>query len=89
MSSYGEPTLIATGPEGLARVAFSRNEALEAIVLLRQAAEVREAATRPAPPHERKELDRLRRRLAADAVVRLGGPSAAVHPAETTTGPTT
>ncbi len=83
----GEPTLIATGAEGLARVAFSRNEALEAIRLLRQAAEVREAAARPAPPHERKELDGLQGRLAADGAVRLESPPAAVHPAMPTTAP--
>jgi hypothetical protein len=61
----GEPTLIATGTEGLARVAFSREEALRAGALLRRAADVRQAAARPAPPHERRELDGLERLLAA------------------------
>jgi tetratricopeptide (TPR) repeat protein len=55
----GEPTLVATGLEGLARVAASRGDRAEVMALLRQAAAVREAAARPAPPHERKELQGL------------------------------
>jgi tetratricopeptide (TPR) repeat protein len=55
----GEPTLVATGLEGLARVTASGGDAAAAGALLRQAADVREAAARPAPPHERKELERL------------------------------
>jgi hypothetical protein len=55
----GEPTLVATGLEGLARVTASGGDAAAVGVLLRQAADVREAAARPAPPHERKELEGL------------------------------
>jgi tetratricopeptide (TPR) repeat protein len=56
---YGEPTLVATGLEGLARVAVHASQHEAAKARLRQAAEVRRAAARPAPPHEQRELDEL------------------------------
>jgi tetratricopeptide (TPR) repeat protein len=56
---YGEPTLVATGLEGLARVAVAASQHEAAKARLRQAAEVRQAAARPAPPHEQREIDEL------------------------------
>ena len=53
---HGEPTLLATGLEGLARVAIARGGGDAAMAFLRQAAEVRQDAHRPAPPHEQAEL---------------------------------
>lgn len=61
----GEPTLVATGLEGLARVAAAENHQVEAAELLRQADELREATARPAPPHERRDVDLLRNQLTA------------------------
>ena len=57
----GEPTLIATGLEGLARVMTAQDGTVEAMALLRQATDVRYVAARPTPPHEQKEIDELRR----------------------------
>ncbi len=62
---HGEPTLLATGLEGLARVAAARGDAAEAVTLLRRASALRLRSSRPAPPHELAELDELRRHFAA------------------------
>ncbi|SFO60610.1 Predicted ATPase [Geodermatophilus obscurus] len=56
---YGEPTLLATGLEGLARVAAAVGQRAEAQARLDEAVEVRQASARPAPPHEQAELDAL------------------------------
>jgi hypothetical protein len=56
---HGEPTLIATGLEGLARVAARAGLQDEARVRLVEAADVRNAFMRPLPPHEQGELDDL------------------------------
>jgi hypothetical protein len=61
----GEPTLVATGLEGLARVAAAESGPLRRPALLQQADQLREATARPAPPHERRELELLRAQLAA------------------------
>jgi tetratricopeptide (TPR) repeat protein len=75
---YGEPTLLATGLEGLARVAASVGQRNEAQARLNEAVDVRGASSRPAPPHERAELDGLRRWVdeAAGAATRPGAPRA-------------
>jgi tetratricopeptide (TPR) repeat protein len=73
----GEPTLIATGLEGMARVAAASGQHDEATARLQEAALLRQSASRPAPPHEQVELDALRAQAAAagrDAAVRLGTP---------------
>ena len=57
--AVGEPGLTATALEGLARLAASKNEAVEAKRLLSQAAAVRERSSRPAPPHEVRDLEAL------------------------------
>jgi predicted ATPase/DNA-binding SARP family transcriptional activator len=54
-----EPTLLATGLEGMARIASSSGQDEQATSRLHEAALVRQRASRPAPPHERAELDRL------------------------------
>jgi predicted ATPase/DNA-binding SARP family transcriptional activator len=54
--AVGEPSLIATALEGLARLAASNNEAAEAKRLLGEATVVRERSSRPAPPHELRDL---------------------------------
>ncbi|MCW2667507.1 MAG: Multi-domain regulatory protein [Frankiales bacterium] len=79
-----EPTLLATGLEGLARVAASVGRRGEAQGRLNEAAEVRQASARPAPPHEQAELDDLLAQVdeAAAAAVRLGAPRAAMDSAE-------
>ena len=55
----GEPTLVATGLEGLARVAAAGGDITQARDHLDRAAQVRVDATRPAPPHEAAELAEL------------------------------
>ena len=77
---YGEPTLLATGLEGLARVAASAGKRDEAQARLIEAVEVRQASARPAPPHEQAELDDLWVQVdeAAGAAVRPGAPRASV-----------
>jgi hypothetical protein len=55
--------------EGLARVADMRGEHDRAVELVAQAADLRRASTRPAPPYERADL---RRQLSERAVVLLG-----------------
>jgi predicted ATPase/DNA-binding SARP family transcriptional activator len=52
----GEPGLVATALEGLARLAASAGDHPQADRLAREAAEVREASVRPAPPHERRDM---------------------------------
>ncbi len=53
---------------------------VEAAASLRQATDVRDTASRPAPPHEQKELDELCRLLAAgdSEPLRLSSPRGAV-----------
>jgi predicted ATPase/DNA-binding SARP family transcriptional activator len=61
--SVGEPGLIATALEGLARLAASNNKAAEVHRLLHEASAVRERSSRPAPPHERRDLEALMSRV--------------------------
>ncbi|MCZ2825859.1 MULTISPECIES: AfsR/SARP family transcriptional regulator [unclassified Modestobacter] len=77
---YSEPTLLATGLEGLARVAASMGQRDEAQVRLNEAVEVRQASARPAPPQEQAELDDLWGQVdeVAGAAVRLGAPRASM-----------
>jgi predicted ATPase/DNA-binding SARP family transcriptional activator len=56
---YGEPTLLAAGLEGLARVAVATGQWDEAKALLNEASQIRKATARPAMPHEQVELDEL------------------------------
>ena len=74
---YGEPTLVATGLEGLARVAAATGQPGDAQARLREAAEVRQAATRPAPPHEQAEIDGLRNQVTADGAGAVALPAQA------------
>jgi tetratricopeptide (TPR) repeat protein len=62
---YGEPTLVATGLEGLARADAAKGQWAKAGARILQAADVRRAAARPAPPHEQAELDLLSTQLSA------------------------
>jgi tetratricopeptide (TPR) repeat protein len=55
----GEPGLVATALEGLARLATSAGDHAEAERLVREAIEVRETSGRPAPPHERRDMQRI------------------------------
>jgi len=55
----GEPGLIATAIEGLARLAALKADWSRAEELLSEAATVRERTSRPAPPHERRDLEGL------------------------------
>jgi predicted ATPase/DNA-binding SARP family transcriptional activator len=57
--AVGEPGLIATALEGLARLAASNSKAADAKELLREASAVRERSSRPAPPHELRDLESL------------------------------
>ena len=78
---YGEPTLLATGLEGLARVAVSLGHWDEANTLLNEAADLRQATARPALPHERIELGGLLDQIGtAGEAVRLGTTQAALDP---------
>ncbi|KRE55621.1 hypothetical protein ASG70_09890 [Phycicoccus sp. Soil748] len=52
----GEPSLTATALEGLARVASALGDTHKTQTLLTQAADVRETRSRPAPPHEQRDL---------------------------------
>jgi tetratricopeptide (TPR) repeat protein len=81
---YSEPTLLATGLEGLARVAASVGQREEAQARLDEAVEVRRASARPAPPHEQAELDDLRDQVdgAAGTRARLGAPRTSVDAAK-------
>jgi predicted ATPase len=54
----GEPGLVATALEGLARVAHRQDDEDRARELLAQAAEARVRGARPAPPYERRDLER-------------------------------
>ncbi len=51
--AVGEPGLVATALEGLGRLAAAEGNRVTASELLAEAAELRRAATRPAPPIER------------------------------------
>jgi predicted ATPase/DNA-binding SARP family transcriptional activator len=75
---HSEPTLLATGLEGLARVAASVGQRDEAQARMREAAALRQASARPALPHEQAELGDLWGQVdeAAGAAVRLGAPRA-------------
>jgi predicted ATPase/DNA-binding SARP family transcriptional activator len=55
----GEPGLIATALEGLARLAAVNSNAEGAMQLLREASAVRERSSRPAPPHEQRDVETL------------------------------
>jgi predicted ATPase/DNA-binding SARP family transcriptional activator len=55
--SVGEPGLVASALEGLARVAAMRGDRKQARSMLDRAGEVRSLAARPAPPHERQEIE--------------------------------
>ena len=57
--SVGEPGLVATSLESLARLTSARGEQDEARRLLAEAARVRESSARPAPPHERRDMSAL------------------------------
>ena len=57
---------MATGLEGLACAAVSASQHDAATARLRRAAEVRQAAVRPAPPHEQREIDELWAQVNAD-----------------------
>jgi predicted ATPase/DNA-binding SARP family transcriptional activator len=57
--AVGEPGLIATALEGLARLAASNSKAAEAKELVREARAVRDRSSRPAPPHELRDLESL------------------------------
>ena len=48
---------MATGLEEFARAAVSASQHDAATARLRRAARVRQAAARPAPPHEQREID--------------------------------
>jgi tetratricopeptide (TPR) repeat protein len=61
--AVGEPGLIATALEGLARLVASTSSAVDADELLREAGEVRKRSSRPAPPHELRDLDALTSRV--------------------------
>jgi tetratricopeptide (TPR) repeat protein len=53
----GEPSVTASSLEGLGRLALGRGDRDEATRLLDEAAAVRERSHRPAPPHERRDLE--------------------------------
>jgi hypothetical protein len=79
---HGEPTLLATGLEGLARVALARGGAAESATLLRQAGEIRRRSSRPAPPHELVEIENVRTLAAAhvrDESKRRGTPVVSIN----------
>jgi tetratricopeptide (TPR) repeat protein len=54
--AVGEPALTATALEGLGRVSWASGDIEDARRLLADAARVRASRTRPAPPHERRDL---------------------------------
>lgn len=56
-----EPGLVATCLEGLARLSAASGDRSTAHQLLREASQVRETAVRPAPPHERRDMEDLSR----------------------------
>ena len=53
----GEPGLTSTALEGLGRLAAESGDVAEAHRLLSEAAELRRSSARPAPPHERRDLE--------------------------------
>ncbi|MFC4783940.1 AfsR/SARP family transcriptional regulator [Nocardioides sp. MAHUQ-72] len=61
----GEPALVGTALEGLCRLALARGDLADAAALLEEATRVREHSARPAPPHERRDLEAARAALAA------------------------
>ena len=57
--NVGEPGLIATALEGLARMATARGDREGVQRLMSEAVAVRSATSRPAPPYERRDLELL------------------------------
>ena len=55
----GEPSVTASALEGLARLALAAGDRVTAIARFAEAAGIRERSHRPAPPHERDDLNRL------------------------------
>lgn len=55
----GEPSVSASALEGLARLALAAEDPDTATTLFDEAAAIRERFHRPAPPHERRDLDSL------------------------------
>lgn len=57
--AVGEPGLVATALEGLARLAASDDRADDVQRLLHEARVIRDQSSRPAPPHERRDLESI------------------------------
>jgi tetratricopeptide (TPR) repeat protein len=55
--SLSEPSVTASSLEGLARLALGRGERADGDALLAEATDIRARANRPAPPHERRDLE--------------------------------
>lgn len=53
----GEPGLVSTGLEGLCRLAVGRGDRMAATRLYGEAVRLRASSARPAPPHERRDLE--------------------------------
>ena len=51
----GEPSVTAASLEGLARLARARGQREDGEAMAREAADIRERFSRPAPPHERRD----------------------------------
>jgi predicted ATPase/DNA-binding SARP family transcriptional activator len=60
----GEPGLTSTALEGLCRLAAAREDRAQASRLLAEARELRVRTARPAPPHERRDLEGIAADLA-------------------------
>jgi hypothetical protein len=56
----GEPSVTASALEGLARLASAAGDGASASALFAEASGIRERFHRPAPPHERKDLEQVR-----------------------------
>ena len=69
----GEPGLTSTALEGLCRLAATRGDRAEATRLLAEATELRQRAARPAPPHERGDLEAVSVELGAVGASSPGG----------------
>jgi tetratricopeptide (TPR) repeat protein len=59
----GEPGLTSTALEGLGRLAAQGGDLHEAHRLISEASELRRSSARPAPPHERRDLEAVRAAL--------------------------
>ena len=55
-ATIGEQVLVASGVEGLARVAARQGDGASAARLVQEAAEIRRESARPLPPYERAAL---------------------------------